>query len=723
MKLTPAIALSVAFCTLMQTFARDLKVNPLNNVISLLDDLAKRLEKDEFAENQAYREFYNWCDVVTGDKLHSIKLDKERKEKLQANIQKYFAEIEQSGEQISEEAKAIAEAIAEGRNAKDLREKQHADFMAAESELSSSIDMLSRAVTVLEREMQKGSASFAQMVDAKLPSVLKVLRTVTEAAAFSASDRSKLLALVDDDDEMASPSSDVYAKKSGGIIQVLTDLKDKAESQLADLRKGEQQARNVFNQLVAALKAQQEADEKDKAKEKEDKDEASEDKADAQQDLAGTAKVLDVHTEAYRQTKAQCLQNANDHEAAVASRKEEMKAVSKAKEIITSTTTEGSNRLYSFLQESSLQQVKLHSTSDLVHLEVVTLINHMAKTHHSTELAQLASQVSAYAKYGGGAGEDIFAKIKGLIRDLISKLENDAKADATEKAYCDKELAATQAKVGDVEDQLQKLSTQIDRKTAKSTAAKEEVKELQEELAKNMKEQTELDKVRQDEHAAFIASKADLELGLKGIRQALDVLRDYYSGSASASTDVSAPADASAPSALADVSATPTETSTPVSLVQRNQQPTPPDLTHYKANSAGTSIISILEMAEGDFATGLAKEQTEESDSQSDYEKAAKENELETTTLNQQVKFKTKEYKRLDKEISQLVDDRDASYSENAAVLEYSVKIKDRCIGEPKDYAERKARRENIITGLKEALAILKNDAVLMQRKQLRGSK
>jgi len=238
-----------------------------------------------------------------------------------------------------------------------------------------------------------------------------------------------------------------------------------------------------------------------------------------------------------------------------------------------------------------------------------------------------------------------------------------------------------------------------------------------------MKEQTELDKVRQDEHAAFIASKADLELGLKGIRQALDVLRDYYSGSASASTDVSAPADASAPSALADVSATPTETSTPVSLVQRNQQPTPPDLTHYKANSAGTSIISILEMAEGDFATGLAKEQTEESDSQSDYEKAAKENELETTTLNQQVKFKTKEYKRLDKEISQLVDDRDASYSENAAVLEYSVKIKDRCIGEPKDYAERKARRENIITGLKEALAILKNDAVLMQRKQLRGSK
>ena len=35
---------------------------------------------------------------------------------------------------------------------------------------------------------------------------------------------------------------------------------------------------------------------------------------------------------------------------------------------------------------------------------------------------------------------DAFGKIKGLISDMIARLEVEAGADATKKAYCDKEL-------------------------------------------------------------------------------------------------------------------------------------------------------------------------------------------------------------------------------------------------------------------------------------------
>lgn len=682
----------------------------------MLHDLKAKLEKDATAEKRAYDDFYQWCEKVTGEELHSIKLDKERKDKLIASIDKYFAEIEQSGEQISEEAKAIFEAIKEGKSAKDLREKQHADFMTAEKELSDSIDMLARAITVLEKEMKKGSASFVQAVSQKLPSVLEVLSRTTDAAAFLTEDQSKLLALLDDDDELAAPAGEAYSKtKTGDIVQVLTDMKDKAETQLQKVQKGELQARNVYNHLIAALKAQKEADEKEKARETLEKEEATEDKAGASGNLKQTVKLLDVHTEAYRQTKAQCVQNANDHEAAVASRAQEMKAVDEATKVLEEMSAGTASKVYDFFQESSLQQVHSHSTSDLANLQVVTLVSHMAKSHHSTLLAQLASQISAYVKYGADSGEDIFAKIKGLIRDLITKLENEAKKDATEKAYCDKELAATEAKVGDIEDQLQKLNTDIDRKTAKSTSAKEEVRELQDELAKLAKEQADLDKVRQEENSAFVESKKDLELGIQGIRKALQVLGDYYNGAGQAAGPAGDATVDEAPPALIEV------TSSAFSLLQRASQPSPPDLTHYKSSGAGSSIISILEMAEGDFATTLAKENTEESDSQDEYDKATKENELQKATMDQQIKFKTREYKQLDKELSLLVDDRDAIMTENADVLEYSVKIKDRCLAEPKDFAERKERRDSIITGLKEALAILKNDAVLLQHGNLRG--
>jgi len=679
----------------------------LEGVMKMLQDMQAKIDKDTIAEARAYNEFYEWCNEVTGEKLHSIKLNTERKEKLKAAIEKYFAEVEQSGEAISDEAKAIAQAIAEGKNAKDLREKQHADFLAAEKDLVESIDMLSRAVTVLQKEMQSGSAAFAQISKAKFADVMQIFSTLSDAAAFPTSDRQKLLALVQSqqgDEELAAPASDVYSSKSGGIIDVLTDMKDKAENQLADLRKGEQQARYVFNQLVAALKAQQAADEKDKKNEEEDKVEAEHDSAEAEEDLEGTRKVLDVHSEAYRKTKAQCMQTASDHEAGVKSRAEEMKVLKEATKILQETTSGAAERRYSFLQESSLAAVKLSSMSDLVHLEVVTLVKQMAKTHHSAALAQLASRIQAVVQYGSVSGEDIFAKVKGLIKDLIAKLEQEAKDAATEKAYCDDELAKTAAKESDLEDSLKKIKAQVDRKSAKFADTKDDIAELQEDLAKLAKDQNKLDKIREDEHAAFVTEKDDLEKGLEGVRKALGMLRDYYSEDKDESASDS-PSDEA-----------------PVFL---QRQPGVPDTAHKKQGGAASGIMEILQMTESDFAAGLAKAQTQESDSQTEYDEATKENEVEKETLETAVKFKNKEYTQLDKTISQLTSDRDSLMTEQAAVLEFSAKLKDRCIAEPETYAEIKRRRDAEITGLKEALEILKTEAALLQREpksfRLRG--
>jgi hypothetical protein len=678
--------------------------NPIAGVITLMTDLEAKIKKVGVDEGRAYEEFFEWCDEVTGEKLHSIKLNEERKAKLMAAIEKYFAEIEQSGEQISEEAKAIAQAIAEGKNAKDLREKQHADFMAAEKDLVDSVDMLSRAITVLQKEMQKGSAAFAQISTKRVTGLMQVLGSIAEAAAFTTSDKSKLLALVQaqqGDGELASPSADVYSSKSGGIVELLEDMKDKAENQLSDLRKGEQQARYVFNQLVAALKAQQKADEQDKKNEEADKAEATEEEAESEEELTHTREVLDVHSEAYRKTKAECMQSASDHEASVKSRDEELKVIAKAKEILEESTGGAVSRRYSLLQEN-LARVSLHSTADLVHLEVITLVKSMAKKHHSSALAQLASRISAVVQYGAANREDIFGKVKGLITDLIAKLEQEAKDAATEKAYCDEQLANTNQKKADLDDALAKIKAELDKKSAKFADVKDDIAFEQEGLAKLAKEQKELDKIRDDEHAAFVEEKTDLEKGLEGVRKALGMLRDYYSekddGAAAA-----APEEA------------------PVFL-QSKRQPTPPETTHSKSSGAAAGIMEILEMTESDFAAGLAKAQTQESDAQSEYDEASKVNEVERTESETQVKFLTKQFKMLEKTIATLSSDRDSLVSEQTAVLEFDAKLRDRCIAEPETYAEIKRRRDAEITGLKEALQILKTEAAFLQHPRLRGA-
>merc|ERR1719269_351990 len=84
------------------------------------------------------------------------------------------------------------------------------------------------------------------------------------------------------------------------------------------------------------------------------------------------------------------------------------------------------------------------------------------------------------------------------------------------------------------------------------------------------------------------------------------------------------------------------------------------------------------------------------------------------TTKEQDVKYKTKEFQSLDKEIAELSSDREGLNTELDAVLEYYEKIKEECVAKPEPYEERKKRREAEIAGLKEALSILEG-AALMQ--------
>jgi hypothetical protein len=328
------------------------------------------------------------------------------------------------------------------------------------------------------------------------------------------------------------------------------------------------------------------------------------------------------------------------------------------------------------------------SHAELAKLEVVTFVKKLAREHHSAALAQLASKIAAVAQYGA----DPFTKVKGLIQDMIIKLESEAQAAATEKAWCDEQTAKTEQKKQELDEDIAKLTTKIDQATARSTQLKASVKELQGELAALAKEQASMDKLRQENHAAYVEAKADLELGLSGVRKALDVLRSYYGSSASLLQNEKA-------------------------FGSFMQQPDAPVI-HSKSTGAGDSIIGILEVVESDFASNLAKVETEESDQVDDYEKTTQENAVTKTTKVQDVKYQTQEFTGLDKAVNEMSADRESTSTELASVMEYYGQVKDRCIAKPETYEERQAKRQAEIKGLKEALSILENETAFMQRKR-----
>merc|ERR1719506_237586 len=302
-------------------------------------------------------------------------------------------------------------------------------------------------------------------------------------------------------------------------------MKDKADGELADLRKAETDSRHSFEMLKSSLESKIAADTKDLNDEKSASAEATQGKSEAEGDLSMTTKDLTTAKDALATTQSDCLGVANNHEASIRARAEEIKVIAEARKILEESTGAAVSQSYSLLQ------VKIKSTTDLRNNEVVASIEKLAKQHKSVKLAQLASKISSVITYGG---DGVFEKVKAMILDDIEQLKKEAEADASEKAYCDEELAKAEAKKVELDGDIEKLIAKIDKATSQTAQIKEEVAEAQQSLVAITKEQAELDSIRNDQSADYRKAKDDLEAGIAGVQKALTVLREYYAGASAA---------------------------------------------------------------------------------------------------------------------------------------------------------------------------------------------
>merc|ERR1719409_155835 len=396
--------------------------NPLGKVFELMGALEAKIVKEGEAEAKAFKEFFEWCDDASKNLNNEIKTAKKSQEKLTAKIGELTSDIEVGNTKIEELSAAISTNEGELKDATAIRDKEEADFKASEKELVETVDTLDRAVSIVSTEMAKNSAALAQIDTSSMTSLLQSLSAVVDAAGFTNADQQKLVALVQaqqtgEDSETGAPAAATYKSQSGGIVDMLSDLKEKAEGELAEARKAESTAKHNYEMMRQSLEDQMAADTKDLNEEKSAKEAAEEGKATAEGDLSTTVKELKQSEEDLATANTNCMTTAADHEATVAARNEELKVIATAEKILKESTSGAVDQTYSLLQVAVTSKLQTHA--DLANSEVVTLVKKLAKEHHSAALAQLASRIAVVAKYGARGGADPFAKIKGLISDMI----------------------------------------------------------------------------------------------------------------------------------------------------------------------------------------------------------------------------------------------------------------------------------------------------------------
>merc|ERR1719498_1054816 len=251
-------------------------------------------------------------------------------------------------------------------------------------------------------------------------------------------------------------------------------------------------------------------------------------KADAEGDLKDTTDTMEEDKKYLADLTATCEQKASDFESRQQLRAEEIEAVEKAIEIVSSGAVAGNadKHLPGFIQGSAFAQ--LRSGVQASQAKVALFLQAKAEATGSRVLSLLAERVES----------DPFAKVKKIIKDLIVKLMEEANEEAEHKGWCDTELSTNEQTRKEKTQAVETLHAEIDELEASIAKLTEEITDLTKAVAELDAAVAKATSVREEEKAKNTVTIKDSQDAQTAVAQALSVLKDFYAKAAEATSFV-----------------------------------------------------------------------------------------------------------------------------------------------------------------------------------------
>merc|ERR1719506_1055946 len=456
-------------------------------------------------------EFSQYCDAEANKREDSITSAARTLSDLAAVIEESSASIETLGEEVDDLTSKISASESDLKDATKLREEGRAAFEAQEKELTDTVDSLGRALIVLKR-----GQTFLQnnQTHEEIAKLVTALGTVSDAAWVPEQDRPKLQAFLQsqDEDGATQPQATVsaYESQGGGILETLEDIKAKAEESLSSVRKKEMEGSHEYEMLKMSLDTKI-ADAKARLRDataQRQRDEES--KAEAAEEVESVKKSKAADELFLKDLKRSCAEKAAQWAARQKSAAEEIAAVGKAKDILTSGV------------KVFLQVDKHFPRDDPQRREqLVRVISRLDRAPQGTGDFSF-SQLLLEAK------QDPFAKVRDLIEGMIDKLMKAAAEEAEAKAFCDTEMAKSKAKQKKLTSTADMHSVRIEKAEARKAKLNQAIKILETEVSEIDTSQEEATKLRQEEHEKFVKASADYDQSAEAVANAIATLQQYY---------------------------------------------------------------------------------------------------------------------------------------------------------------------------------------------------
>jgi hypothetical protein len=648
------------------------KVTPIEKVMELMKKLSAQTEAEGKKEAEEYDKFACFCKEQADDKLYAIEKSTAKIEKQTARINKLEGEIADLNTAINALTQKIEAKEAEIKDAEDVRAAQHADYVEEDEKMQAAIKAIKGAIKAL-KDSKKAVKEGGGRVD------LVQLRSFARSLKASRAVRANSVI-----DQLQKPASFEY--QSNDIIATLESLKDQFLENKKELDQEEFDTNSAFERKRLGLQtevkfASKEKDEKTTIMEgkNEEKSNTEDDKSQEQKEKNADQNFLDELT-------AQCEQKAADWDQRSKARAGELKALSEALDVLKKGASEqyGANKKLNLVQKAtSFLQLRGTSAEALkvaATMRAEGLLAREAKALKSPILSVMSMKVKLAA--------DHFVKVRGLIKDLIQKLEDDAEAEATQKGFCDKEMGDAVRSRDQANAALEVAVGNINKLTSEKDSLEKEVNDLKQAIADNLKslnEATELRNTEKDENAVTVETATE---GEEAVKMAIGVLNEFYNN------------------AFIQTKYTPPNAGRDGETVG-DKAPDSFSGTYHGNQDAAKGIVGLLDVILTDFERTISTTNDEESSAQSSFETYEQDIKDDNDEKDDDITKKKNRIADIKDELVDESEDKDDAITKKDEAKKELQKLKPMCVEGEETYAQRVAKREKEIEALKEAMTLL----------------
>mmetsp|Transcript_34449 Transcript_34449/g.53504 ORF Transcript_34449/g.53504 Transcript_34449/m.53504 type:complete len:716 (+) Transcript_34449:43-2190(+) len=656
--------------------AEVVSANPIRKVVTLLQTMAKKVEKEGEAEKELYDKFMCYCKNGAADLTVAISESNTKVPALQSDIEEAEStvlKLKQDLKQHTADRTAAESAMAE---ATSLREKEHAAFVTESTELKSYVKALNGAIPAIENGM-----AGTGLLQTQAATVALLRRAASKDEHLTDDDKQSVLLFLSGTTE---GNSERYMPKGSEIVGILKDMKDGFEKDLAGVESEEAEALKIYEDLMSAKKKEVQTLQASIEKKTGRSGELAMSVVRMKQELTDNEAALIENQKFLNDLDADCETKTKEMEERVKTRAEELVAIHDTIKIL--NDDDALDLFKKALPSASF--VQLDSGKEKATQNVLLLLKKVPKeTGADVRFLELALT---------GRKVD-FTKVFKMIDNMIVLLKQEQVDDDAKQEYCNAQLGTSQDKAKGLTGNIKDLEVTIEDKTGAIATFKDELKGLNAGV-------TELDKLvadatenRKEENQEFTELMSTNTAAKELLAFAKNRLQKFYNPK------------------LYKATAQPTPDSAEAEFFQlssvHKEEPGPAPGTwsggYQKKGGESTGVISMIDLLIRDLDKEMTEAEAQEEHAQKEYEEL----------MNDSAEKRAKDVRSIQEKQSAIADseelltsahgDLSSKKKEFMAVETYISQLHGECDWLLQNFDLRKSARAEEMDNLKQAKAIL----------------